>query len=98
MSKKMPLIHFLLYHSETSTNSSGENARYINISASAEDLRSNDSLKRHGLISPFSDLDGNTSELDFYYGIGENIHILRYKIAINATTKIHANDASFIFK
>ena len=80
MSKKLSLIHFSLYHSETSTNSSGENTRYINISASAEDLRSNDSLKRHGLTSPFSDLDGNTSELDFYYGIGENIHILRYKI------------------
>ena len=89
---------YLLHHSETSTNSSGENPRYINISASAEDLRSNDSLKRHGLMSPFSDLDGNTSELDFYYGIGENLDILRYKIVFNGQTKIHAKVENFIFK
>ena len=61
----------LSFYSENSTNSSGENPRYIMISASNEDLRSNESLKRHGLTSPFHDLDGNTSEVDFYYGIGK---------------------------
>ena len=59
------------YYSENSTNSSGENPRYILSSASSEDLRSNDTLKRHGLLSPFNDLDGIPSELDFYYGIGK---------------------------
>ena len=49
-------------------------------------------------MSPFSDLDGNTSELDFYYGIGENLDILRYKIVFNGQTKIHAKVENFIFK
>jgi len=61
-------MHF--YCSENSTNSSGENPRYMLSSGSSEDLRSNDTLKRHGLLSPFNDLDGIPSELDFYYGIG----------------------------
>ena len=63
------LIRF--HYSENSTNSSGENPRYMLSSGSSEDLRSNDTLKRHGLLSPFNDLDGIPSELDFYYGIGK---------------------------